>query len=403
MDISKLLSKEVKLFIQNHKEEDVYKVLLQKERYPDLPLEEIVWQIQAHHKLREKLPSWIIREDVLFPAPVSLEQCSSESTASWKSKLVNGHYLMDLSGGLGVDSYFFSRRVDYLIYIEQSKELCEIAANNFEKLIAHNIQVICDRAENFEKYILGHSIDWIYVDPSRRDKQKGKVFLLEDCEPNVVQLLPIFLKRSENVLIKLSPMLDINSVINTLKGISNIWIISVQNEVKELLIHIPTEKNFSDLHIHAVDISVQNEKVFSFKMKEETDSAFNLGEVQQYLYEPSNAVLKSGAFKLVSKKFGVHKIHKNSHLYTSNYLIKEFQGRVFKVVGMCKVQKSALTQIINGQANLSVRNFPMTVKDLRKKLELKEGGDDYIFATTDCQNQKILIVCRKLERNDVSS
>lgn len=386
-------------FIQEHLTDDLSRLLLSAAKYPDLDIPFLCEQIAARRQIREKLPSWYANKELVFPAKIAAEQCSSEQTALYKQHLVKSDWsICDLTGGLGIDSYFFSQKVKQLIYIERFPIYCEVAIHNFKVLGADNIQVLnADTTQCIESLPL---VDMFYLDPARRGESNKRMFALSDCEPNLSDLLPELLKRAPRVMAKLSPMADIQMTLKLLPGTTAVYVLSVKNECKELLFVV--ERNVTDVSpmIHCVNFtSAGKEMKFSFNLDEEYKTeALKSDGVSEYLYEPNASVLKAGAFKQIAVRYGVKKLHTSSHLYTSNQFIEDFPGRVFQVETLypfsgklCK----GLSKIIP-QANITVRNFPLTVDELRKRTKITDGGTVYLFATTLANGDKVLIQCSKL-------
>lgn len=386
-------------FIQEHLTDDLPRLLLSAAKYPDLDIPFLCEQIAARRQIREKLPSWYANRELIFPAKIAAEQCSSEQTALYKQRLVETDWTMcDLTGGLGIDSYFFSRKVKQLTYIERFPAYCEAAAYNFRMLGGDNIQVI--NADTTQCVADLPFVDAFYLDPARRGESNKRMFALSDCEPNLPELLPELLKHAPRVIAKLSPMADIQKTLGLLPGTVEIHVLSVKNECKELLFVIGREVTTAPPIIHCVNfVSEGKEVVFDFTMKDEQLAEVLKSEgVDGYLYEPNASVLKAGAFKQVAVRYGVKKLHISSHLYTSGQFVSEFPGRIFRVEALypfsgklCK----GLSKVIP-QANITARNFPLTVEELRKRTKIRDGGTVYLFATTLANGDKVLIQCAKL-------
>jgi 16S rRNA G966 N2-methylase RsmD len=410
LNFPKLFSESEKNFIKTHLNDDVTTLLLQAKKYPDLNIPELVWQIKARHKAKTKLPEWFENEDIIFPKMLSVEQSSSEITAKFKANLVQGETLIDLTGGMGVDMAYMSKHFEKAIYLEQNPELCQTTAYNFQQIGIVNTQLINQNSIDF----LGNNttnFSWIYLDPHRRDDTGNKVVSLRDCEPNILEIKDLLFSKTDNILLKASPMLDINLAVTELQNVSNIYVVAVENEVKEILFHL--QKNHQEEPIfHAVNLSTTGFSLYDrlkpvvlkFKKSEEKNAVVKIGSSQQYLYEPNAAILKAGGFRIVAQHFDLQKIAPHSHLYTSTNLVQDFQGRTFQIEGVCKLDKKEISKFLSeNKANISIRNFPLTVKQIREKLKINEGGNTYLFATTDAQNQKIVIVCRKVMSNEVQA
>ena len=379
-------------FIAQHREEDVRTLALQAGRYPTVDMREAVTQIEGWQQAREKLPTWAAVEGIIYPPKISMEQCSSEKTAKYKAKQVKGKRFADLTGGFGIDFSYMARNFNEAFYIERNKTLCDIATANFSLLGLEDAKVMNGNSEElFES--LPH-LDWIFVDPARRDGDGRKVVALSDCEPNVVEL--DLLSKADMAMIKCSPMLDITMACRQLQHVSSVHIVSVNNECKELLI-ILNSGDFTGFTTHCVNILKDSTQIFSFTQDDEdTAETSYSSEVGKYLYEPNASVQKAGCPKSLSSHYHVDKLHPNSHLYTSNEHIHNFPGRIFEVVEVLGFSKANIKSVQSlGKANITVRNFPESVQLLSKRLKLTDGGENYIFATTLNDGSKALILCKK--------
>lgn len=395
MDESLLLP-QVQEFITKNVGADISRLAFAKNPFPDVDYKAVLNQISAKTKAKSKLPTWFSANEIIYPSKVSVEQTSSEKTAGYKAQLVSGERLIDLTGGFGVDDYYFSKQVKQVTHCEIDPELSQIAQHNFKMLNAANIN--CECADSSE--ILKQSetrFDWIYVDPSRRHDAKGKVFMLADCVPNVPSLLDFYFYYSDNILIKAAPILDITSAVSELRNVREIHIVAVDNEVKELLFVL--SKGFlGNPGIFAVNLTAGNTQTFLYH-PDKDDNAPEFSLPADYLYEPNAAIMKSGAFDAVSTRFGLGKLHKHSHLYTSDSLLENFPGRVFKIDRALDYNKENMKQWLAGkQANVSVRNFPDTVEALRKKWKISDGGNVFCFFTTVSTNDKIVLLCAKIKK-----
>lgn len=394
--LEKLLAPAVQKFIKDHENDDPMKLILQNKTVEDVPVNEVAAQIAARQKAKIKLPEWYGTEKIIYPPLISMEQCSSELTAKYKATLVSGNLLYDLTGGAGVDTYYLSRHFKAVYYVEQHSELANISAHNFSHLGATNISVVNNLAETFLSES-AKKADVIYLDPARRDKNAQRVFRLENSVPDVVALLPDLVERAGVVMIKASPMLDINLSIKTLKHVHQVHVISVANECKEVLYLLQQEKN-TDPEIVTVNLPKKDKaQFFNFRRSEELKAGGNYGNPEQYLYEPNSSVLKAGAFQLISEKYNLIKLHQNTHLYTSASAIKQFPGRCFKILQILPYQKKAVTPFVpDRKANVTARNFPDDVRTIKKKLKLTDGGTIFIFAFTDNENKKKIAITQKI-------
>jgi hypothetical protein len=383
-------------FIKDHEQENPAQLVLKQKQFPGFPLKELASQIASRQKAKLKLPEWFA-EKTWFPPKVSLEQCSSEASAKFKSSLISGASFADLTGGFGIDTYYLSQSFQKSHYIEQQQELCELAHYNFGELSA-NIEV-----HHFESAAFLNSVqeplDWIYLDPARRGDRNQKVFLWEDCSPNLIEILPLLFEKSKNVMVKAAPMQDISRGITELGNkVQAVYIVEWQGEVKELL-YILSKEAIEYPEIHAVQLSDDGTPIFTFSGSnlKESESSIRYETPQKYLYEPSPCMMKAGFFKQLGQKLGLSKLHPNSHLFTSSNLVQRFPGRTFEILNQIPAQKKELRKYLpEKKANLSSRNFPMSVAQLKKKLDVKDGGSHYIFATTLRNGEKVLLICAKV-------
>ncbi|MEW7277515.1 class I SAM-dependent methyltransferase [Aquimarina sp. 2201CG1-2-11] len=371
---------------------DLTNLILSGSPFHDISIQELAQQIQGKRKAKTKLPTWYSCNEIYYPPNLNLEQTSSETTALYKSNLVSGDYLLDLTGGFGIDDYYFAKRIKKVIHCELNETLSKIATHNFKALQQHNIATISGDSLKFLKQ--RPDLDWIYVDPSRRHESKGKVFFLEDCLPDVPNNLDLFFSKSKNILLKTSPLLDLRIGLKALKNVKEIHVVAVNNEVKELVWIL--EKDFvGDTTIVTINLQKKEDQEFSFIHAKEVLQEVHYATPQQYLYEPNSAILKSGGFLSIANAYQLKKLHINSHLYTSENLI-DFPGRKFKIEATFPYQKKALSKVGIAKANITTRNFPESVAIIRKKFKIKEGGDQYLFFTTDCNAKKIIILCKKV-------
>ena len=364
----------------------VQDLALQRNKYKHLSDDEWRWflqQVEGRERTADKLPSFAAIEDWWYPVRLSCEQCSSELAARYKASLVSGNRMVDLTGGYGVDTYFMSEQFQHTDYVEQNSELCRIAEHNFA-LANKPVTIHNTSAEAFLFSSPHGEAGWgfIFLDPARRDSHGGKVFRLEDCTPNVVELLPVLLQHSKRLMIKLSPMLDLTQAVNALSQVTwDIYVVAIKNEVKEVLLlsRYTDISKYRDAEptITAIDLSCP-EQAFAFTREEEKEAqpqmvngTLSLGT---WIYEPNAAILKAGAYKLVGERFGLHKLDINTHLYTSETLVENFPGRVWKIQEQLPNHKLQITN-----ANVLVRNYPLTAEQLKKKLHLRDGGTEYII------------------------
>ena len=414
-------------FINAHLNDDVNKLALSK--FPDdIDKQFVIRQIQARQLLKKKLPSWSENDELLFPKRLSLEQCSSELTAKYKRTISSRDaetqsgdasmframehvdtssrkILVDLTGGMGVDTAFLSDNFDETIYVEAQEELCELARHNFQ-VLNKNIKVVNAKAEDFLSQC--GEVDCIYLDPARRDEYGRKMVSLHDCSPDVAELQDLLFEKTNTVIVKLSPMLDIDIIKKELKNIKEIHVVAVKNECKEVLVLCQRttdngQQTSSKACSQLITIDLRENWSFTFSEDEEQDAVPSYAdEIGKYLYEPGVACMKAAPFKLLSQRFNIKKLHRNSHLYTSDELVADFPGRIFEVINVVPFDKKAkkiLSQQTtdNGQQSLSkvsiaVRNFPLSAEALRKHLGFKDGDDFYIFGTTMKGEKKVLVL-----------
>ncbi len=383
-----ILHQEVQAYIHEHINEDINRVILSKSPFPTITSKELAEQIESKRSAEKKLPTWYNTPGIYFPPKLSIEQSSSEETANYKSTLVKGEKLIDLTGGIGVDSYYFAKKVRSVIHCEINSQLSEIAAYNAKVLKSDTITFVNGDGLAYLKNT-SQLFDTIYIDPSRRLKSQ-KVFLLKDCEPDVISNLDILLAKADRVIIKTSPLLDIQSGLKELKNVRSVHVISVKNDCKELVWII--ERDFyEEPEIICAAINDKEIQKFSFLLSEEKlaePDSYSLP--QKYLYEPDVALLKAGCFKLITKKFDLKKLHVNTHLYTSNEVKNQFIGRKFKII-VSQNYKSFIKNNTLIKANIIVRNFPLSAAEIKKKHKLQDGGDDYLLFTTGPNGELLAI------------
>ena len=393
MDLSILYPK-VQEFIQDQLGVSIAKLALQKNPFPEIDWLTILNQIEAKTKSREKLPTWFSTKAIIYPSKLSIEQTSSERTAEYKSSLIAGNSLIDLTGGFGVDDYYFAKKINKITHCEINTDLSEIVGHNFKQLGVTNIECIAGDSlttlqSTTEKW------DWMYIDPSRRNDTKGKVFMLKDCLPNVPENLDFYFEKSDAILIKTAPLLDIAAGLSELQNVKTIHIVAIENEVKELLWEL--HKNYlGAIGIKTVNLTKDATNSFDFILNQESTEA-NYSLPKRYLFEPNSAIMKSGGFNAISVQYRLDKLHKHSHLYTSNELI-DFPGRVFEIQHAIPYSKKEIKiHLENSKQNITTRNFPETVELIRKKWKIKDGGNSYCFFTTDMNNDKIVLICTKIK------
>lgn len=392
------LSAETLHFIEEHKEDDTRTLALQSSKYPKVDMSAAVIQIAGRQIAARKVPSWYKVPGLYYPRHLSMEQCSSEATAAYKASLLRGETFADLTGGFGIDCAFISRNFHRADYVERQEELCKLALHNFSLL---GLEHICVHHQDGVEYLKAMTpVDCLFLDPARRDEHGRKTVVIADCEPDVSALESLLVEKAETVMVKLSPMLDLSLALNELKTVRQVHILAVNNECKELLLILQKNAISSQVSIHCEHITGSGiTQHYAFTPEAEKNVFCPLASsVSTYLYEPNAAILKAGAFRSLTQSYSVDKLHTNSHLYTSSTLLPDFPGRRFQVEAVSGFGKKELKAFLNGidKANITVRNFPLSVAELRKRLKLKEGGEDYLFATTLSDERKVLIKTRRI-------
>ena len=381
-------------YINNNLNSDVASLLFKKNQNITAEIKDLIEQIEAKKKCKKKLPTWFNSKGIYYPNKLNIEQTSSELTADYKSKLISGNSIIDLTGGFGVDCYYFSKKFLNVTHCEINEELSEIVKYNYQQLNISNVECI---PVNGIDYLRNSDLlfERIYIDPSRRHDSKGKVFFLNDCTPNVPEHLNLLFKHSKNVLIKTSPLLDLSVGINELQNVKTIHIVAVNNEVKELLWIL--EKGYEDsINVVTVNIKPKKNESFDFLLEDEQEAKVSYSDPLTYLYEPNAAILKSGAFKSITKQLNLFKLHPNTHLYTLDKLIK-FPGRRFKIEKVLPYNKKLLKKEFIYKANIAIRNFPVSVNQLKRDLNIKDGGNVFLFFTTNKIKNKVIIICSKVD------
>lgn len=389
-----VLNTVIQEFINSNLNSDIHSILLKGISFEAIETLELIEQIEAKNKCKNKLPTWFNTKNIYYPNKLNIEQTSSEITAQYKSQLISGDSITDLTGGFGVDCYYFAKHLKNVIHCEIDKKLSKIVNHNFKQLDINNIDTQnIDGIEYLKK--ASKRFDWIYIDPSRRHDTKGKVFFLNDCLPNIPEQLDVLFECSNNIMIKTSPLLDISIGIGELKYVKTIHVIAINNEGKELLWIL--EKDFKDgIAIETVNIKNEREEHFSFKFEEESNINSHYEQPLAYLYEPNAAILKAGAFRSISQRFNICKLHQHSHLYTSENHI-DFPGRSFKIIEVLPYTKKDILKALGSKkANVTVRNFPETVSKIKSKFNIKDGGNLYVFFTTNLANERIAIFTSKM-------
>ena len=386
-------------FIHIHAEADVRQLALQGTKNPEVDLSFALEQIAGRQKAKTKLPSWAAVDGIVYPPHLSMEQCSSEQTARYKALIAGkGTLIVDLTAGFGVDMAFMSQAFQKAIYVERQAPLCAISSENFKLLGLNHIEVICADGVGY-LHQLEHA-DLIFLDPARRDNHGARTYGIADCTPNVLELRDELLKKADRVMLKLSPMLDWRKAVEDLGHVNEVHIVSVDNECKELLVILSKEEKPLKL------FCVNNDQVFEGDQGDWLNER-SIAEIrvpvpmssQAYLFEPNASIMKAGCFTLLEQRFNVSQLDKNSHLFVSDKDCSDFPGRRFTIEKTTSMNKRELKTALAGidKANITVRNFPLSVAELRKRLKLKDGGNLYLFATTLADGQHQLFLCRKTE------
>lgn len=381
---------ETKEFIRLHANDDVRQLALQGDKYPEVDMKFALQQIAGRQKARTKLPSWGAIDRIIYPPHLSMEQCSSEFTARYKAKIAGeGALFVDLTAGFGVDAAWISKGFRRAVTVERQEQLCAISSENFKLLGLNHIEVVCGDGVD---YLHGMShADLIFIDPARRDEHGARTYGLADCTPNVLELIGEMLEKTDRIMMKLSPMLDWRKAVADVGHVNEVHIVSVDNECKELI--LLASRNEKPLKV----ICVNDDEVFEFTPDDAAVVSIPPQITPRYLYEPNASVMKAGCYDLLSERFGLAQLDRNSHLFVSDTDVPDFPGRCFVIDRTTSMNKRELKEALSGirQANIAVRNFPMSVAQLRERLKLKDGGETYIFATKVANQGLQLFVCRK--------
>lgn len=380
-----ILNKDIQYYINANLHADLHSLLLKKSPFDGVSMQEIVQQIKGKKVAEKKFP-FLKKEGIIFPPNLNLEQASSQSTAVYKAQLLQGKSFIDLTCGFGIDAYFLSQNFEQVTLVEQNESLI--------KIVEHNWTVFDRKAkfinESLETFLSKNQsqFDVVYLDPARRDQQLKKKFLLEDLSPNLLEIQDVLNEVGKKIVVKLSPLIDISYLISVLKNITEIQIIAVKNDVKELLVVIEPQHSYNEIQCSCINLE-SNEAVFTFNIDDEKRSHASFGETSNYLYIPNNSILKSGAFNLISKAFNLTKLHPNTHFYTSEILVKNFPGRILNIE---KIDAKQIEK--NSKYNIISKNHPLSPDDIKKKYKIKDGGNQYLIFT---QSQKGKIILRSLD------
>jgi hypothetical protein len=406
------INKDLQAFIIANEEEDERKMVLKHTLILGVPSSIVANQISGRRKAKTKLPTFYQTPDILYPPSIHLEQSSSERTAQYKAMIISGvlarlgmnvstklKRVVDLTGGLGVDSFFIGQACDQLDYVESNNGLSEIARHNHEVLGATRIRHHAMTAEAFMKSS-GQRFDFVFIDPSRRAGTK-KVFRLAECQPDIVRLLPSIFESADRVLIKASPLLDLHQGLNELKTVDKIFVVAVDHECREVLFlcskeGVPeppvTGVNLSS-HFSGSDAGMEE---FTFTFAEEKTARSVFSDPLTYLYEPHSWILKAGAFKTIGHRYGLSKLQVNTHLYTSDQLVNSFPGRIFRIENRKPDTARLKADLPEGKANVFVRNYPLLPEQLKKKLKIQDGGEKYLIGFSGAK-EKFLVVATRVK------
>ena len=395
MNLSEFNNAEFTQFVQDHLDEDPAGLLFKYQGKVAFDLKTAVQQIAARQKASKKLPTWSKNLKLLFPASISVEQCSSEQTAAFKSAGRRGGWMIDLTGGFGVDCYHLSQGFEKGVYCEQQAELFQISTHNLSALNPGKFDFVEGNGLDFlQKTKL--RFDLIYADPARRGTGNQKLYKLQDCEPNIVEAWPLLQSKSDSILLKVSPMLDLTQAWTELPDIQKITVVSVRNEVKELLLHWDKANEGASRMISVVDLE-SGLPPFEFETKAEEQANSQFAEADKYLIESLAGILKTGAFNLFGERFGLKKLERNSHLYTSENFTAGIPGRVFEVLQEISPKKHEIKNCFpSGKVNVICRNYVTGAEELKKKLGVKDGGEDYLIGTQTATGFK-LYWCKRVQ------
>ncbi len=394
--ITEKFNTEIFDFIKANASSDPFELSLRSQQFSPDTRKLVSEQVLSRQKIRKKVPSWANFDKIILPGPESIEQASSENTAEYKSELIGGGRLLDLTGGTGVDTYFFSKKASHVDYIEKDPVLAAIAGYNFDYMGIKNIQVLNQKAEEFisRSEAMG-AYDTVYVDPSRRQLSE-KVFKLEDSEPDILKIQAQLNLLSSKLIIKASPFLDIQYAFRKVNHLGEAHILAVDNECKEILLLCDVSNTDKDLHLTTVNFSKGERQQYDSSLFREQQSQAEISNPGNFLYDPNGAIRKAGLFNSIALDFSLSKLSANSHLYFSDTLSQRFPGRIFELLDQIPFHKF-LKKPLYKKANIAIRNFPISVMEIRKRTGIKEGGDLYIFGTTDHQKNAFFILAKRIK------
>ncbi len=389
----RILNKEVQLFLDQHLHSELDRLIFQGSPFEEVSVQELAEQIQSRRKCRVKLPLWWSTPGIVYPHPVSIEQSSSERAARYKAGLVQGKQMIDLTGGYGVDAYFFSRNFEQVTHVESDRSLHEIAKHNMQMLNAENVECVFGDSIEFLRSTQ-ENYDLIYVDPSRRGNHKERVFRLEDCSPDLTVILDLLLSRCDRLLVKLAPFIDISHALGQLRNVEEVHVVAIDNEVKELLFLV-AESSVEAPVVKAVHLF--KDQIDILEKRSELDFEIQYGPVKSFLFEPNAAIRKAGIYASLAQQLKLEKLHPNSHLFTGDALI-DFPGRTFRVRKQLAYRPKKLRKELGlNQAHITTRNFRESVASIRKRTGIKDGGEAYLFFTTDHKGKALVLCCDKVD------
>ena len=383
-------------FIKANESSDPFEITLRSNQFPPDIRKLVSEQVLSRQKIKKKVPSWENFDKIILPKPESIEQASSEITARYKSELIGGGRVLDLTGGTGVDTYFFSKKASHVDYVEKDPDLAAIAAYNFAYMGLKNVRVMNQKAEDFLSLAEPVSqYDTVYADPSRRSLSE-KVFKLEDSEPDILKLQAQLDLISRILIIKASPFLDIKYALRQVNHLREIHILAVDNECKEILLISDKSKVDEDIHLTTINFIKGEKQRYDSSILKEQENQAKISDEGNFLYDPNGAIRKAGLFNSIARDFSLSKLSGNSHLYFSDTLSQRFPGRIFELIDRIPFHKFLKKPLLK-KANIAIRNFPLSVSEIRKRTGIKDGGDLYIFGTTDHQKHTFFILARRIK------
>lgn len=399
MDFDFISNKDFLNFIEKNKDVSPTSLRLKKFKDTTFDINFAITQITCRNKAKSKLPS--LFDKIIYPTDISIEQCTTETVAEFHGSLFKGcDTVYDFTCGLGIDSFFISKNAKTVRSFDINGQVATIANENYKRLNKQNITAFQGDSIEVAKKIT-EQISACFIDPSRRDKadSSSRLYSLESCEPDVKKIIDSISDKSDFLIVKASPMIDISQTIKYIDGISDIWIISIKNDCKELLFKVDFKQETEKISIHT--INYENSRVETFDSvfgNNDYASKFATPEIGNYLYLPNSSIMKANLFGAISKSFKLAKIAANSHLYSSPNKKNYFPGKIFLIDNICGMSKSEIINLRNRikKANIACRNFPLTPDALKSKLKIKDGGEVYIFATTTAENKHILLICSKV-------